>query len=130
MPPVFEGFFPVLFVSDLARAREFYETTLGCRFDTGDDGSAGIFIGDDFFLLRHHDGADEMLGSGGVDHESSRGARQFLVAPVTDVDATYNELRSNGVEFIRAPEDREWGMRVAYFSDPDGNVWEIRTPMT
>jgi len=35
--------------------------------------------------------------------------------------------RAKGVEFIRAPEHRDWGLRCVHFKDPDGNVWEIHT---
>ncbi len=48
-----------------------------------------------------------------------------ILQPVEDVDATYEEVRAKGVEFIRTPETRSWGMRCAHFKDPDGNAWEI-----
>jgi uncharacterized glyoxalase superfamily protein PhnB len=52
-----------------------------------------------------------------------------MATGVDDVDAAYEELRSKGAEFIRAPEDRHWGLRCAHFKDPDGNVWEIHAPV-
>lgn len=52
----------------------------------------------------------------------------MIAAPVEDVDTAYEDLRVKGVEFIRAPEDRPWGLRCAHFKDPEGNVWEIHTP--
>jgi uncharacterized glyoxalase superfamily protein PhnB len=44
---------------------------------------------------------------------------------VDDVDELHAELAAKGVEFVREPIDREWGLRTAHFKDPDGNVWEI-----
>jgi uncharacterized glyoxalase superfamily protein PhnB len=44
--------------------------------------------------------------------------------------AFYQELSAKGVEFIRPPEDRSWGLRCAHFKDPDGHVWEIHTPLS
>lgn len=123
--PDFRGYFAILFVKDLELARDFYENKIGFTFDKGDERSAGFFTGDDFLLLFNHDGADEMLAAGGVDHGPAAGARSVLVAPVEDVDAAYEELRSCGVEFLRPPEDQSWGVRCAYFKDPDGNVWEL-----
>jgi len=35
------------------------------------------------------------------------------------------DLVAQGVEFIREPIDREWGLRTAHFEDPDGNIWKI-----
>lgn len=37
-----------------------------------------------------------------------------------DVDKTYQELKSKGVEFKVAPRDDGWG-KYAIFKDPDGN---------
>ena len=64
-----------------------------------------------------------------MDDDPARGARSVLASTVEDVDAAYEELRSRGAEFIRPPEDRAWGLRCAHFKDPDGNVWEIHTPI-
>ena len=62
-------------------------------------------------------------------HGAGHGARSVLASQVEDVDAAYAELRSRGVEFIRPPEDRSWGLRCAHFKDPDGNAWELHTPL-
>jgi uncharacterized glyoxalase superfamily protein PhnB len=35
------------------------------------------------------------------------------------------ELARRGVELLNGPLDREWGMRTASFTDPDGHIWEI-----
>jgi uncharacterized glyoxalase superfamily protein PhnB len=48
---------------------------------------------------------------------------------VDDVDAVCAELAGKGVALLNGPQDREWGMRTANFQDPDGNVWEIATPV-
>ena len=29
------------------------------------------------------------------------------------------------VELLNGPVDREWGVRTASFTDPDGHIWEI-----
>jgi lactoylglutathione lyase len=121
----FDGFLVVLFVKDLDRARNFYEHVIGLEVERGDDNSASFNLGTDVILLLNHTGADDLLSPDDVDHDVARAASSVLVATVDDVDATYEELRSRGVEFIRTPEDRSWGMRCAHFRDPDGLVWEI-----
>jgi uncharacterized glyoxalase superfamily protein PhnB len=50
-------------------------------------------------------------------------------ADVDIVDATYRMLTVKGVAFIHAPADQPWGIRSAYFSDHEGNLWEIRQPV-
>ena len=44
----------------------------------------------------------------------------------TDVDFDYQQLKAKGVQFIKKPETQTWGQRTAYFTDPDGNIWEIQ----
>ncbi|HEX4907360.1 MAG TPA: VOC family protein, partial [Actinomycetes bacterium] len=43
-----------------------------------------------------------------------------LVFACDDLQATFEELRSRGVEFTEPPADQPWG-RWAQFRDPDGN---------
>ena len=41
------------------------------------------------------------------------------------VDALHDELARKGVHIVQAPTTHKWNARTAYFSDPDGNLWEI-----
>ncbi|WP_101296161.1 VOC family protein [Halegenticoccus soli] len=52
------------------------------------------------------------------------GAAHFCLE-VDDLDAIYDDLRSDGVEFINPPQTLENGAEVAYMYDPDGNVVEL-----
>lgn len=48
-----------------------------------------------------------------------------------DVDAHCEELKSRGVELLGPSADvPDWGMRCAYFRDPEGNLFEVYGPMT
>ncbi|MBO0588346.1 VOC family protein [Sporosarcina sp. E16_8] len=59
-------------------------------------------------------------------HEFCVNDQAALIFRVDDVDATYDQLKSRDVEFEKKPHDTpEWGMRVAYFRDPAGNLIEI-----
>ena len=40
-------------------------------------------------------------------------------------EPTYEELKAKGVHFIKPPTTFPWGQRIAYFEDPEGNLWEI-----
>ncbi|KAJ8750523.1 hypothetical protein K2173_015675 [Erythroxylum novogranatense] len=40
----------------------------------------------------------------------------------SDVDAAYKRAVENGAIAVSQPEDREWGQRVGYVRDIDGNV--------
>ncbi|MEC0240302.1 VOC family protein [Paenibacillus dokdonensis] len=59
-------------------------------------------------------------------NEFSANDQIAIIFSVDDVDATYDQLRSRDVEFVKEPHDTpEWGHRVAYFRDPAGNLIEI-----
>ena len=49
-----------------------------------------------------------------------------LVFFVGDVDVACFKLKKRGVAFVTEPFDRpDWGIRVAHFRDPNGNLIEI-----
>ena len=81
-------------------------------------------------MLISHDTADNLLSASDVDHGPARGAHFVMATEVGDVDAAYEELRAKNVQFLRAPEDRPWGLRCAPFKDPAGNVWEIHADVS
>jgi lactoylglutathione lyase len=130
MAITYDGYLNVLFTADLTRARDFYQNVMGLEHVHGtDDVDAYFKIGSDGLMLISNATADDLLSTGDVDSERSRGARFVMATEVADVDAAYAELRERGARFLRVPEDRPWGLRCAHFADPDGNVWEIHTPV-
>jgi catechol 2,3-dioxygenase-like lactoylglutathione lyase family enzyme len=42
-----------------------------------------------------------------------------------EVDAAVESARAAGARIAKEPTDMEWGGRSAYFTDPEGNWWEI-----
>jgi catechol 2,3-dioxygenase-like lactoylglutathione lyase family enzyme len=42
-----------------------------------------------------------------------------------DVDDAYAAAIAAGATAITRPADTEWGGRVGYFADPEGNRWEV-----
>lgn len=55
--------------------------------------------------------------------------RTALIFQVPNVEGAYQTLK-NKVEFITDPtEQRDWGIKVAHFRDPAGNLIEIYEPI-
>lgn len=52
------------------------------------------------------------------------GGRVFLFLQTDDFWTDYERLRAAGVEFVRAPEEAEYGT-VAVFRDLYGNLWDL-----
>ena len=52
------------------------------------------------------------------------GGRVFLFLNTDDFWRDYNEMRANGIKFVREPKDAEYGT-VAVFEDLYGNRWDL-----
>ncbi len=42
-----------------------------------------------------------------------------------DADAVCAQLATHGVKLLNGPMSRDWGMRTASFTNPDGQIWEV-----
>jgi|SRR5947209_2783078 len=115
----------VLFVSDLDRSKTFYRDTLGFEVTFEDEAGVYFELEGAALMLLTHDGARDLLTTEAVASPRPAGTTSQLVAFVEDVDQVHRELVDQGVEFVREPVDREWGMRTAHFKDPEGNIWEL-----
>ena len=116
---------PVLFVEDLARTKDFYVNALGFSLGFEDETSAGLFLGEEMFLLVTVDSAGDMLPGQTLGSTSGQRPAGLFNIFVENVDEAYEDLKSKGVTFIVDPIDREWGRRTAHFKDPEGVIWEI-----
>jgi uncharacterized glyoxalase superfamily protein PhnB len=57
----------------------------------------------------------------------SKGFAGTVFLTTDDVRASYEELKSRGVEFTEEPEERFYGIDAA-FRDPFGNHWRLTQP--
>jgi lactoylglutathione lyase len=118
----------ILFVADLQRSRVFYHEVLGLDVEFEDDVSVGFKIEGLAFIVLQVDRARVQL-QGEPTATPSAGATAFLTHFTYGVDALHANLVERGVSFFQTPTDQPWGMRTAYFKDPDGHVWEIAQPI-
>ena len=114
-----------LFVADLERAVGFYGETLGFELKRRDIGFAEFHT--DGVGLALWEVADVTAAL-----ELAETPRQGLTAMVAvrvetaeAVDALHDALAARGVTIVQAPTTHAWNARTTYFSDPDGNLWEI-----
>jgi lactoylglutathione lyase len=119
----------VLFVQDLARCVEFYRDTLGLQVTESTPELASFQMENVYFLLMQVSAAAHMISEEANILKIEGGPRGLLAAGVEDVDAAYETLKAKGVTFLRPPTDQSWGLRTAYFADPEGNIWEINQPL-
>ncbi len=118
----------ILFVEDVQRSKVFYHEVLGLDVEFEDDVSAGLKIENLVFHVLQVDRARVQL-QGEPTSTPRAGATAFITHFTYDVDALHTKLVERGVSFFQTPTDQPWGVRTAYFKDPDGHVWEIAQPI-
>ena len=114
-----------LFVRDLARCTAFYRDTLGLEVKDSDSDGVTFALGDLYVILLEASAAAHLIGEDALELKLEGGPRGLLAAGVEDVDAAYEDLKAKGVTFLRPPTNQPWGLRTAYFADPEGHLWEI-----
>lgn len=118
-----------LIVRDLATCTAFYRDTLGLPVTESEPDHVTFKVGDLYLFLLEASGAARMMSAEPLEPQTGGGSHVLLAAGVDDVDAMYEDLRAKGVRVLRPPTDQAWGLRTAYFADPEGNFWEINEPI-
>jgi lactoylglutathione lyase len=113
-----------LFVENPRRSQSFYEAVFDLSAIYEDEDSAGFKFDNTIVNLLRIPAACELIDPGAVASREA-GSRFQLTIWVDDADAVCAELATRGVELLNGPMNREWGMRTASFTDPDGHIWEI-----
>ncbi|MCR4329055.1 MAG: VOC family protein [Candidatus Roizmanbacteria bacterium] len=62
----------------------------------------------------------------GKEYIGKSGGALYTLGESQDIDEQYKKLKRKGVRFIKNPCTQPWGQRTAYFTDPDGHIWEIQ----
>lgn len=118
-----------LIVRDLAACTAFYRDTLGLTVTESEPDHITFKVGDLYFFLLEASSAARMISEESLDLQLGGGSHVLLAASVDNVDAMYADLKAKGVHVFRPPTDQPWGLRTAYFTDPEGNFWEIHQPV-
>jgi catechol 2,3-dioxygenase-like lactoylglutathione lyase family enzyme len=113
-----------LFVEDPQRSKTFYEDVFELSPIWEDDDSAAFKFDNMIVNLLKTPAAHGLIDPGTV-ADKDAGSRFQLTIWVDDADAACAELATRNVTLLNGPMDREWGMRTASFTDPDGHIWEI-----
>jgi uncharacterized glyoxalase superfamily protein PhnB len=111
-------------VSDLGRARRFYEA-LDWKTGANPEDHVAFFQAGDMVLalwdrvkLAGDSAVEDSGGWGGVTLALNFGSP-------AEVDATIEEARSAGATIGREPAETFWGGYSGVFVDPDGHPWEV-----
>jgi len=113
--------FVILYHDDMQTARQFYEGKLGLELR---EVTYEWFVG--YWISNKHEmtlcistSPKERLRWGAA------GKGVVIDFVVADVDDAYQQLLSQGVEFVEPPTDMPWRLRTATFLDPAGYTLTI-----
>jgi 4-hydroxymandelate synthase len=121
-----------LSVANLETMVAWYRSALGfqeaLRFDVGRTGGKAVMLERDGFRIELFWMPDSIAtGDPPLDPVAALarlGFTHFGFA-VDDVRRTYEELRARGIAFVVPPTEYVKGVLVAFFRDPEGNLFEL-----
>jgi lactoylglutathione lyase len=119
--------FPVLYAADVTAVAAFYrrlgfEEHFSLPSEDGSPGYVGLRRGEAELGVTTEQTPRLLAGV-----EPGAGPRHELFVYVADVDDAVAALREHGATVLRDPADMPWGERVAYVTDPEGNVVSLAT---
>lgn len=115
----------VLITDNFERSKKFYTEVLGFSIDheVPEDEYIQFKLENTILAVFSR---KEMLKVLDKKYLSKPGGALYTFSEVEDVDQTIKDLKAKGVNIIKEPKDQPWGQRTAYFTDPDGHIWEIQ----
>jgi catechol 2,3-dioxygenase-like lactoylglutathione lyase family enzyme len=110
-----------LLVKDFDKSMNFYKDVLGLELNSQDGGFADFKMDGTSLAIFERKAAESMFPG---KYMGSAGGAVYAFQ-VEDVQKTHDALVKKGVTFIEDVKTTSWGQIVTYFTDPDGNIWEI-----
>ena len=105
-------------VSDVARARDFYERTFGMKLVwQPDPDNAYLSSGCDNLALHRGDGGDPATQR--LDHLG------FIVASIADLESAWSWAQQNRLDVVHPLKHHRDGSVSFYVRDPDGNAIQV-----
>ncbi|HSB65495.1 MAG TPA: VOC family protein [Anaerolineales bacterium] len=121
-----------LLVSNFKECFLFYRDMMGFKatFGSENDVYADFDTGEVTLALFSMQLMSEAVGTSTLPLKDKAQDTVCLCFEVENVDAACQSLTHQGVELVTEPTDRiGWGIRVAHFRDPAGNLIEINQPL-
>lgn len=115
----------LIMVNDFDASVNFYKNILEFKQGTDEKGFATFEIENYVLAVLDITMAADMISPEVIQPDKDFIPRSLFAVFLDDCDAEYERLKARGVNFIKPPTTQPWGQRTAYFTDPDGNIWEI-----
>ena len=117
-----------LMIKDYQACLLFYRDIMGFEVTWDDGDYAGFQDGALRLAIFKRQMMAEAIGNNDTLNDADSQDKVVLVFEVANVDEYHRQLQEKGVQFVKASQDYpNWGIRAAYFRDPDGNLIEINS---
>ena len=110
-----------LLVDDFEKSLNFYKNTLDLKINSQEGKFANFKLGETELAIFDKDESTAMFPAKFV----GAGGGNVIGFQVDNVKRACNKLKTRGVEIFEGPKKTPWGQTVAYFKDPDRNIWEV-----
>lgn len=121
-----QGIAWVLLVTDnYKQSLEFYHDQLGFTVEreVNSDEFCQFSLGNCYLAIFGRSHLEHVLDKKYL-HQA--GGAIYSLPDSENIDADCQLLKGKGVTFIKEPTTQPWGQRTAYFTDPDGHIWELQ----
>ena len=115
----------ILVTDNFIASRNFYKDILGLEIvrEATDEEFCQFKLQNCFLAMYGRKEMQTLVGDA-INHNG--GGAIYTFAESEDIDADVASLKRRGVTFIKDPTTQPWGQRTAYFTDPDGHIWELQ----
>lgn len=110
-----------LLVDDFEKSVTFYRDILGLKINSQDNKYTDFKLGETLLGIFQKDEATSMFPK----EHMNTGGGSVLAFQVENVEKSCSELQAKGITIFDGPKKTAWGQTVAYFKDPDENIWEL-----
>jgi catechol 2,3-dioxygenase-like lactoylglutathione lyase family enzyme len=115
-----------LIVQSVEKSVHFYKDIVGLPMRLRNENFADFDLGKGVHLaLWEHGHVSPVIGLENAGVKGNRTMGAIRLNSCEEVDELSNQLQAKGVNFLEMPKMWVWGAYAAYFTDPDGNLWEI-----
>lgn len=110
-----------LLVNDFDNSVAFYKETLGLKVNYTEGKFANFKLEGTELAVFEKEAAVAMFP-----RKYMKKSGGFLIGiQVENLSQACKKLKKKGIKFFEGPKETPWGQKVAYFHDPDENIWEV-----
>ena len=113
-----------ILVEDFDKSLRFYKGALGLEVNNQDGKFADFKLEGTSLAIFEKKSAIAMFPGKFM----GKGGGIVLAFQVKNLGKACEGLNQKGVKIFEGPKVTAWGQKVAYFKDPDDNIWEISEP--